>query len=165
MMDSGRTTGPRVNPGKRRVITFAVMVMLAAFPIAWLLYDKANKVKAELARYQQPEEPTEELPDDQTTPEEKKFTETLLYNRINISLPNQPKSAMIEVYWHSTTSAYLLIRDLPKLQPGEKFNVWTIAGNKRTSLGLFDAPINGRLIIKAEDVAMSNTYDVKIVME
>jgi len=135
--------------------------MLTMFPVAWLLYKKTNDVKAELAKYNEPYEQT----DEEDTGEAKPIlTQSFVVKELSIALPNQAKPATIKVYWQAE-NIYLLIDSLSKLPVNEKYEVWSIAGGKRNSLGLFDAPGDNPLIIKTENASMTDNYDIKIIKE
>lgn len=146
---------------KRWVITITTLLMLAMFPVAWLLHKKTNEVKADLAKYN---DPFEQIDEEDTGEAKSSLNQSFVVKDLSIKLPGQEKAATIKVYWQAE-NIYLLIDSLSKLPVGERYEVWSIAGGKRSSLGLFDAPGDDHLIIKAENASMTDNYDIKIVKQ
>jgi hypothetical protein len=159
-MSVSTRSNPKKRASKRWVITVATLLMLAMFPAAWLLIKKTTLVK-ELTKYNDPAEQTNE--EDVSEPGSA-LIESFIIKEFNVKIPNQPKAAKFKVYWQAE-SIYLLIDSLEKLPLGERYEVWSVAGTNRNSLGFFDAPAGRPLIIKAEKANMTDDYDIKIIKE
>jgi hypothetical protein len=153
-------------PSKRLIVTIATLIALAMFPVAYLLNKKKNEVITEHKKFKETIEGMETLEDEEYDDNSTKLslTERFVIKESAIVLPATKDTAIIKVVWQSE-NIYLLIKSLSKLPVGEKYEVWSIAGGKRTSLGLFDAPAGNQLIIKAEKANMTDDYDIKVVKE
>ena len=167
-MENPKPNIPNNPTTRRRLIFFVGILVLAMFPVSIYFFRTAKKIETEVNQTQeqrQLEEMMEEEEDiDRPEPEKVKglVTEGLVIDRLDIHLPTQPIPASVEVYWN-TDAAYLQINSLAKLPQGHKYEVWSIAERGRKSLGLYDAPDNGKLIVVAEKALMNNKYDIRVV--
>ncbi len=150
-------------PRHRRTIFLVSILVLAMFPTAYFLYQKTGEIKDSFKQYEAPVDDDIEPPGEPEIINEQTLKQDLIINRISIPLANQKEHATVDVYWHSSSTLYLLIKELPLLPPGEKYQVWSVSGNDRSNLGIFNPPRDGKLIIRTEKELMTNTYDITIV--
>ena len=108
-------------------------------------------------------EEEEEIVQEDEPADEKSLMESLLLKRLEIPVRTNEQEAKIDVYWHTNSEAFLVIKNLPKLQPGEQYEVLSINGEQQSSLGFYSSPPGGTLIVKSKKALMTDSYNIRIV--
>jgi anti-sigma-K factor RskA len=98
----------------------------------------------------------------------KNIEEQLLQNnqkmkQVKLIVPSQPTKATMNVFWDSTsTNVYLVVRDMTPLPQGQQYQLWAVNKGKYTSLGLFDAPEDQKLILKMNNVQEADSFAITV---
>jgi len=90
----------------------------------------------------------------------------------NIAVVNMvamtPAKASASIYWDSTSSdVYLLIKNMPQLPSDKQYQLWSIINGQNgqlqpSSLGLFDAGENQKVILKMSNVKKADAFAITI---
>ena len=79
-----------------------------------------------------------------------------------------PAKASASIYWDSTSSdVYLLIKNMPQLPSDKQYQLWSIINGQNgqlqpSSLGLFDAGENQKVILKMSNVKKADAFAITI---
>ncbi|HEY5966576.1 MAG TPA: anti-sigma factor [Chitinophagaceae bacterium] len=79
-----------------------------------------------------------------------------------------PAKASASIYWDSTSSdVYLLIKNMPQLPSDKQYQLWSIINGQNgqlqpSSLGLFDAGENQKIILKMSNVKKADAFAITI---
>lgn len=146
----------------RWAIAASVGLLIATTSFIYFLYTKNNELNDRIA---QSKETLDQIDAKNRQLERLTIPDNYTIKEVKATLPQQTVPASIKVYWDSTnTHVYLVIRDLEKLPGGQKYQLWSVSGEKRSSLGLFDAPINDdKLILKVNNSQAADAFAISIV--
>jgi hypothetical protein len=151
----------------RKIITFTLIVIVATFPISWILYNRAKKVETEINEYQelqQSREAENALIEESEEPiDERSLMEGLIVKRLKVPVATNSQEAHIDVYWRSDFEAYLVIKNLPPIRSGERYEVFSVNGNRQKSLGVYSSPSGKTLIVKSQGALMTDDYNIRVV--
>jgi anti-sigma-K factor RskA len=146
-------------PRMKWAIAASVIVLLGFGSFVYFLYNKNKELETEVARSKNA---IEKIKQQSQAIESSELPENSTVQQVKVETPkNIP--ATIHVFWDSTnTNVYLVIRDLIKLPSNQKYQLWSINKGKYTSLGLFDAPNDDRLILKLNNSQDAEAFSISI---
>ncbi len=141
-------------PRMKWAIAASVALLIGVSSIIFVLYNQNKKLENEVAKSK-----SQQLHQLQQNAE---LPENSIVQQVKVETPkNIPAS--INVFWDSTnTNVYLVIRDLVKLPANQKYELWSLNKGKYSSLGLFDAPNDDRLILKLNNSQDAEAFSVSI---
>ena len=137
----------------RWVAAASVILLLACAYFAYNFYSKNKNLKDELTASKTEQEKMN-----------KQLKDLEMVSDPNVAVVNlkgtekAPKSSA-NVYWDSTsTSVYLVVKNMPKLPNDKQYQLWSIidgkeAGLQPSSLGLFDVGDDGKILLKIDNGA------------
>lgn len=91
--------------------------------------------------------------------EEKSVGNALVVTMVGTKIA--PKSSA-NVYWDSTSSSvYLVVKNMPQLPSDKQYQLWALIDNKRKSLGVFDAT-DKNIILKMDSTKKAQAFAITI---
>jgi anti-sigma-K factor RskA len=146
-------------PTMKWAIAVCIVLLLGFITFIYILYNRNQQLQTDIAQTRQ------KLNDiDQ---KRQAFEETVLPNSsvakpVKVIVPDAVP-ATINVFWDSTNKhVYLVIRDLTPLPTTEKYQLWSITKGKSTSMGLFDAPTDEKLILRLNNAQDAEAFAISI---
>lgn len=144
---------------QRWIAAASIILLLACGYFFYTNYQKNQRLKSELARSKQ----KIEVMDGKARAIEDMISRTEP-KQVKVSAPTQITPATINVYWDSTnTDAYLVIDNLVSLPQDQRYEIWLADKGKRTSMGRFESPEDGKIILRLRDGKDADSFAITVV--
>lgn len=146
-------------PRMKWAIAASVALLIGVSSIIFVLYNQNQKLENEVAKSKS----AAPQPGRQNNLQQNAgLPESSIVQQVKVETPKNIPAA-INVFWDSTNhDVYLVIRDLVKLPAHQKYELWSVTKGKYSSLGLFDAPNDDRLILKLNNSQNAEAFSVSI---
>ena len=148
----------RRSPGLGWIAAASIILFLVTGYFAYTLYNQNKNLNTSLK--------TLEVKVDQMEQYQKIMSDP------NVAVVNMvamtPAKASASIYWDSTSSdVYLLIKNMPQLPSDKQYQLWSIINGQNgqlqpSSLGLFDAGENQKVILKMSNVKKADAFAITI---
>jgi len=159
------TISPQKNGRKIRTrdwaVAASVILLLGCAYMLYTLYEKNQKLRQAIARSN---DNIDRLEEKKRVMEESMIPPDYEIKPAKVIAPQQDVPPVFEVFWDSTsTHVYLLIKNLKRLQPGQRYELWSVTKGKYQDLGIFDPPNDDKLILKMNNVREADSFAITIV--
>jgi anti-sigma-K factor RskA len=152
--------GPR-NAGWLRFVAAASIVLLIGMFVLYYQTSQQNKdLTSTNSRLKEKLDTTQSILD-QIVKEESfvRDPNTTVVNMVGTKVA--PKSSA-NVYWDSTsTSVYLVVKNMPKLPSDQQYQLWALIDNEPKDLGVFDAT-DDKVILKMKNTRKAHAFAITI---
>ena len=146
-------------PTIRWAIAVCITLLLGLVTFIYILHNKNQKLESDIAKTQ---EKLKETDQQRLSFEETILPKNSVAKQVKVIVPDKVP-ATINVFWDPTNKhVYLVIHDLAPLPPNEKYQLWSITKGKSTSMGLFDAPTNDKLILRLNNAQDAEAFAISI---
>ena len=137
------------------------VLMLGCGYMVYTFYSANEQLKNDIAKTKNK---VEELEAKKRVIEENSLPPDYQIKQARVVAPQQAIPPAFNVYWDSTnTSVYIVIKNLSKLPDTKKYELWSVTKGKYQSLGIFDSPVDDKLIIKMDNVKNADSFAITIV--
>jgi anti-sigma-K factor RskA len=146
------------NPRMRWAVAVSIILLLGCSVFIFIMYSKNQELKETLATSR---DSLQHLDEKARSLQNKNTNE----QPAQVNLVDKDKNVItaINVFWDSTsTDVYLVIKDLKPLPAPKLYQLWSINEGKYTSLGMFNAPKDNKLILKMTNVQKANSFAITI---
>ena len=149
----------RRGPGIYWTIAACVILLGGCLGLIWFFYQKNAELKAEMTTLEMKKDSLGQkidLIDEQLgNAKQVKMSQFLI--------PENGMTATIRLYWDSTSKdVYMVVSNLPLLAPEQQYQIWAFTKGHSKSLGLFDAPMQDKLILKLNEVQNADSFTITI---
>ncbi len=154
-----QATPLRKLPTMRWAVAICIVLTLGFLSFIYIIYNQNQQLENDIVNNQQR---LEQIDQQKKLWEESTLPDNSVAKQVKVFTP-ETVPATINVYWDSTNQhVYLVIHDLAKLPVNEKYQLWSVEKGKYNSLGLFDAPLDDRLILRLNDAQQADAFAISI---
>jgi hypothetical protein len=143
------------------MIAASVILLLGCSYFAYTLYTKNQQLQKDIAKAKSN---VDRLEEKTQLIAEKIVPSNYQVKPAKVMMPAQDIPPAFEVFWDSTSSnVYLIVKHLKQLPVGQRYELWSIIKGKHQSLGVFDPPVDDKLIIKMNNVKEADSFAITIL--
>jgi hypothetical protein len=140
------------------VAAASVVVLLVSGYLVYSNYERNQRLRKEIAGAKQ----KIEVMDTRARKMEDLLSRTEP-KQVKVATPTQVIPPTFNVYWDSTNAdAYLVIDNLVPLPEHQQYEIWFVEKGKHTNIGRFDAPEDGKIILRIPEGRDVDSFAITI---